>query len=116
MREDGAVSLDLAVDIAFGVMWYRLLSGHAPVDGALAAEIAAALGRCSEAPEVTEAPETPEVTGVLEAAEVLGALEAGRRGSGPDAVIRAEGAQIAEPRTRRRHVENTSNSRHDTFY
>ncbi|MER0444796.1 TetR/AcrR family transcriptional regulator [Streptomyces sp. Edi4] len=43
LRGDGAVSLDLAVDIAFGVMWYRLLSGHAPVDGALASEIADAL-------------------------------------------------------------------------
>ncbi|MFI6052137.1 TetR/AcrR family transcriptional regulator [Streptomyces violascens] len=44
LRQDGAVSLDLAVDFAFGVMWYRLLSGHAPVDEPLAAEIAAALG------------------------------------------------------------------------
>ncbi|MGW1868780.1 TetR/AcrR family transcriptional regulator [Streptomyces mauvecolor] len=44
LRQDGAASLDLAVDFAFGVMWYRLLSGHAPVDEPLAAEIAAALG------------------------------------------------------------------------
>ncbi|NYI03104.1 TetR/AcrR family transcriptional regulator [Allostreptomyces psammosilenae] len=31
--------LDLAVDFAFGTMWYRLLSRHAPVDGALARQI-----------------------------------------------------------------------------
>ncbi|MBF6073109.1 TetR/AcrR family transcriptional regulator [Nocardia beijingensis] len=45
----GAVPLDLVVDFAFGAMWYRLLSRHAPVDGALAREvtagIAAMLGR-----------------------------------------------------------------------
>ncbi|WP_067797904.1 TetR/AcrR family transcriptional regulator [Nocardia beijingensis] len=45
----GAVPLDLVVDFAFGAMWYRLLSRHAPVDGALArdvtAGIAAMLGR-----------------------------------------------------------------------
>ncbi|MFI9409803.1 TetR/AcrR family transcriptional regulator [Nocardia gamkensis] len=43
------VPLDLVVDFAFGAMWYRLLSRHAPVDGALAREvtvgIAAMLGR-----------------------------------------------------------------------
>ncbi|MFG2719249.1 TetR/AcrR family transcriptional regulator [Streptomyces sp. NPDC048416] len=44
LRQDGAVSLDLAVDFAFGVMWYRLLSGHAPVDESLAGDIATALG------------------------------------------------------------------------
>ncbi|KUJ65247.1 TetR family transcriptional regulator [Streptomyces albus subsp. albus] len=42
---DGQVSLDLAVDIAFGVMWYRLLSGHAAVDAELAREVAVALRR-----------------------------------------------------------------------
>lgn len=31
--------LDLAVDVVFGVMWYRLLSGHAPLDGQLAEEL-----------------------------------------------------------------------------
>lgn len=45
----GAVPLDLVVDFAFGAMWYRLLSRHAAVDGALAREvtagIAAMLGR-----------------------------------------------------------------------
>ncbi|WP_040781019.1 TetR/AcrR family transcriptional regulator [Nocardia pneumoniae] len=34
-----AVSLDLVVDFAFGVMWYRMLSHHAPVDAALAREV-----------------------------------------------------------------------------
>ncbi|WP_039799785.1 TetR/AcrR family transcriptional regulator [Nocardia araoensis] len=38
-----AVPLDLVVDFAFGAMWYRLLSRHAPVDGALAREVAAAI-------------------------------------------------------------------------
>ncbi|MEU2104247.1 MULTISPECIES: TetR/AcrR family transcriptional regulator [unclassified Nocardia] len=37
----GTVPLDLVVDFAFGAMWYRLLSRHAPVDGALAREVAA---------------------------------------------------------------------------
>lgn len=38
------VSIDLAVDFAFGVMWYRMLSRHAPIDRALAAEIGVGLG------------------------------------------------------------------------
>lgn len=38
-----AVPLDLVVDFAFGAMWYRLLSRHAPVDGGLAREVAAAV-------------------------------------------------------------------------
>lgn len=37
------VPLDLAVDFAFGTMWYRLISHHAPVDAALAGEVADAL-------------------------------------------------------------------------
>ncbi|MEU1544782.1 TetR/AcrR family transcriptional regulator [Nocardia sp. NPDC005745] len=37
------VPLDLVVDFAFGAMWYRLLSRHAPVDGALAREVAAGI-------------------------------------------------------------------------
>lgn len=36
-------SLDLVVDFAFGAMWYRLLSGHAPVDAALAREVTVGL-------------------------------------------------------------------------
>ncbi|WP_127355114.1 TetR/AcrR family transcriptional regulator [Actinacidiphila soli] len=40
---DAEVSLDLAVDFAFGTMWYRLLSHHAPVDAGLARQITAAL-------------------------------------------------------------------------
>jgi AcrR family transcriptional regulator len=37
------VSLDLAVDFAYGTMWYRLISHHAPVDAHVAEEIATAL-------------------------------------------------------------------------
>ncbi|UWE11813.1 TetR/AcrR family transcriptional regulator [Actinacidiphila bryophytorum] len=40
---DEAASLDLAVDFAFGTMWYRLISRHGVVDSALAGEITAAL-------------------------------------------------------------------------
>lgn len=38
-----AVPLDLAVDFAFGTMWYRLISHHAPVDAESAERIAQAL-------------------------------------------------------------------------
>ncbi|WP_329173998.1 TetR/AcrR family transcriptional regulator [Streptomyces sp. NBC_01477] len=46
--EDGALSeeavpLDLAVDFAFGTMWYRLISRHAPVDSGLAEQMTTAL-------------------------------------------------------------------------
>ncbi|SHN25697.1 TetR/AcrR family transcriptional regulator [Actinacidiphila paucisporea] len=41
--EGDAAALDLAVDFAFGTMWYRLISQHAPVDTALAEQITAAL-------------------------------------------------------------------------
>jgi AcrR family transcriptional regulator len=37
------VSLDLAVDLVWGTMWYRTLSGHAPVDERLAEELATAI-------------------------------------------------------------------------
>ncbi|MFD4252287.1 TetR/AcrR family transcriptional regulator [Amycolatopsis thermoflava] len=39
------VPLPLVVDFAFGTMWYRLLSKHAPVDDRLAADITAAIAR-----------------------------------------------------------------------
>jgi len=39
------VSLDLAVDLVFGTMWYRTLSGHAPVDERLAEELTDAIVR-----------------------------------------------------------------------
>ena len=42
---DAEVPLDLAVDFAFGTMWYRLLSRHAPVDADLAGQLTAALRR-----------------------------------------------------------------------
>lgn len=37
--------VDLAVDIVFGVMWYRALSGHAPVDATLADRLTDTLER-----------------------------------------------------------------------
>ncbi|NUR00757.1 MAG: TetR/AcrR family transcriptional regulator [Streptomyces sp.] len=40
---DEAVPLDLAVDFAFGTMWYRLISHHAPADAELAEQITQAL-------------------------------------------------------------------------
>ncbi|MER5388775.1 TetR/AcrR family transcriptional regulator C-terminal ligand-binding domain-containing protein [Saccharopolyspora sp. NPDC002686] len=40
-----AAELDLAVDQAFGVLWYRLLLGHAPVDRSPARSLAALLVR-----------------------------------------------------------------------
>jgi AcrR family transcriptional regulator len=33
------IPLDLAVDLVFGTMWYRVLSGHAPVDQHLADQL-----------------------------------------------------------------------------
>lgn len=43
LREDDLIDpardLDLASDIVFGVMWYRLLVGHAPLDEALADDL-----------------------------------------------------------------------------
>jgi len=41
-----AVQLDLAVDLVYGTMWYRLLSRHAPVDARLAVETADVLRIC----------------------------------------------------------------------
>ena len=38
-------SLDLAVDLVWGTMWYRTLSGHAPVDERLAEELTDAIVR-----------------------------------------------------------------------
>jgi AcrR family transcriptional regulator len=40
-----SVPLDLVVDFAFGTMWYRLLSRHAPVGEALAGEVTDAIAR-----------------------------------------------------------------------
>jgi AcrR family transcriptional regulator len=41
----GAVPLELVVDFAFGTMWYRMLSRHAPVGRALADQVTAAIAR-----------------------------------------------------------------------
>ncbi|HWM84278.1 MAG TPA: TetR/AcrR family transcriptional regulator, partial [Kofleriaceae bacterium] len=38
---------ELGVDLAFGVMWYRLLIGHAPLDDALARSLAGAIARAA---------------------------------------------------------------------
>jgi hypothetical protein len=35
--------LDLLVDVAYGVLWYRLLIGHAPLDPRAARDLAAHL-------------------------------------------------------------------------
>jgi AcrR family transcriptional regulator len=40
---EAKVPLDLAVDFAFGTMWYRLLSRHAPVDAELARQLTVAI-------------------------------------------------------------------------
>jgi AcrR family transcriptional regulator len=47
--------LDLAVDFAFGTMWYRLISHHAPVDASLAEQITAALATLLHAGSAAEA-------------------------------------------------------------
>ncbi|MFF7155260.1 TetR/AcrR family transcriptional regulator C-terminal ligand-binding domain-containing protein [Streptomyces sp. NPDC008139] len=51
--EDGA--LDLAVDFAFGAMWYRLISHHAPVDARLAEQVTSALAKLLSADEAAGA-------------------------------------------------------------
>ena len=62
---DEAASLDLAVDFAFGTMWYRLISHHAPVDTGLAEQITAALttllrpGAAAPPKNVKAGPEAP---------------------------------------------------------
>lgn len=41
---------ELLVDMIFGVMWYRLLNRHAPIDAALAEDITALVTRIGAAP------------------------------------------------------------------
>ncbi|MEU5864287.1 TetR/AcrR family transcriptional regulator [Nonomuraea sp. NPDC047529] len=41
------VDLELAVDMVFGAMWYRLMNRHAPVDESLADEVTTMLARLS---------------------------------------------------------------------
>ncbi|MBD0740570.1 TetR family transcriptional regulator [Streptomyces sp. CBMA29] len=54
-------TLDLAVDFAFGTMWYRLISHHAPVDTSLAEQIATALAKLLSADGATGARATTTV-------------------------------------------------------
>lgn len=60
---DAGISLDLVVDFAFGTMWYRLISHHAPVDTDLAGQITAAVATLLHAdevsPSVSRAPARP---------------------------------------------------------
>ncbi|AEW96948.1 MULTISPECIES: TetR/AcrR family transcriptional regulator [Streptomycetaceae] len=48
---DRECSLELAVDFAFGTMWYRLISRHAPVGAELAEELTTALRRLMAVPD-----------------------------------------------------------------
>lgn len=48
---DTGTDLDLLVDFAFGTMWYRLISHHAPVDTALAERITGAVATLMQATE-----------------------------------------------------------------
>ncbi len=41
--EQWCTPLDVVVDMLFGAMWYRMIDLHAPVDGALAAELCQAV-------------------------------------------------------------------------
>ena len=50
------IELDLAVDLAWGTMWYRTLSKHAPVDEALADELTEAIMRLAGPGSGTQAP------------------------------------------------------------
>ncbi|HEY3481772.1 MAG TPA: TetR/AcrR family transcriptional regulator [Streptomyces sp.] len=60
---DADISLDLVVDFAFGTMWYRLISHHAPVDTDLAGQITAAVATLlhadEESPSLSRAPARP---------------------------------------------------------
>lgn len=48
---DEGTALDLVVDFAFGTMWYRLISHHAPVDTDLAEQITGAVATLLRATE-----------------------------------------------------------------
>jgi AcrR family transcriptional regulator len=60
---EDTVPLDLAVDFAFGTMWYRLISHHAPVDAELADQVTLALatllGRRRPGPAPAPSPSPP---------------------------------------------------------
>jgi AcrR family transcriptional regulator len=61
-REAGELApdadLDMLVDMAYGVLYYRLLVGHAPLDEAAARSLAAELTRSGAAPEGRRPPES----------------------------------------------------------
>lgn len=48
---DPTLDINLLVDLIYGVMWYRLLNGHAPLDASLAADLAAFVLRLSKPPD-----------------------------------------------------------------
>jgi AcrR family transcriptional regulator len=63
------VSLDLAVDMVWGTMWYRVLSRHAPVDEALAEELAEAMIRLLGHPDADGKTAPHEATALSEPAD-----------------------------------------------
>jgi AcrR family transcriptional regulator len=48
-----AVDLELLLDVVFGVLWYRLLLDHAPLDDAAAHDLAALVVRAADAGRAT---------------------------------------------------------------
>jgi AcrR family transcriptional regulator len=60
---EATASLDLAVDFAFGTMWYRLISRHAPVDTGLAEQITAALAALLRPGAAAQAAPAPGTAG-----------------------------------------------------
>ena len=47
--------LDMLADLAYGVLWYRLLVGHAPLDAGAARDLAAHLIAAGQAGEAGQA-------------------------------------------------------------
>jgi AcrR family transcriptional regulator len=59
--------LDMLVDLAYGVLWYRLLIGHAPLDAQAAADLAAhliAAGQAAAAGPAGEGPPGQDLAGL----------------------------------------------------
>jgi AcrR family transcriptional regulator len=55
----GRADLDMLTDLAYGVLWYRLLVGHAPLDAAAARGLAAHLIAAGQAGQAGEAGSGP---------------------------------------------------------